>query len=119
MKCTGSFVAAQAGVLDGRTATVNHIEFEWIKKRYPKVNWVLEQWVVDGNIWTGSGAVAGMDMAAHWIKEKYGEKVMTAAALGLDFEPRDINASLTVLPKRYDANGKQTSAHLYEWYDKY
>ncbi|KAI1182227.1 class I glutamine amidotransferase-like protein [Nemania serpens] len=117
--CTGSFVAALAGVLDGKKATINHIEYEWVKKRFPKVNWTLEQWVVDGNLWTGSGAVAGMDMVAHWIKEKYGEKVMTAGALGLDFEPRDINAFLTVLPKRFDANGKQISAHVYEWYDKY
>ncbi|KAI1111280.1 class I glutamine amidotransferase-like protein [Nemania sp. NC0429] len=117
--CTGAFVAALAGVLDGKSATINHVEYEWVKKRFPKVNWKIEQWVVDGNIWTGSGAVAGMDMVAHWMKEKYGEKVMTAGALGLDFEPRDVNAQLTVLPKRYDANGKQIPSHVYRWYDEY
>ncbi|KAI1290511.1 class I glutamine amidotransferase-like protein [Xylaria venustula] len=118
--CTGAYVAALAGVLDGKTATINHIEFEWVKKQLPKVNWTMEkQWVVDGNLWTGSGAVAGMDMVAHWIKEKYGFDVLTAGAQGLDYEPRDIDGLLTVLPKRYDANGKQISTHVFKHYDEY
>ncbi|KAI1748180.1 class I glutamine amidotransferase-like protein [Xylaria castorea] len=118
--CTGSFVAALSGVLDGKNATINHIEYEWVKKRFPQVKWTMEkQWVVDGNLWTGSGAVAGMDMMAHWIKENFGHDVLTAGALGLDFEPRDIDGLLTVLPKRYDANGKQISTHVYKHYDKY
>ncbi|KAI1358323.1 class I glutamine amidotransferase-like protein [Xylaria arbuscula] len=118
--CTGAYVAALAGVLDGKKATVNHIEFEWIKKRFPKVQWSMDkQWVVDGQIWTGSGASAGMDMVAHWIKENYGLDVLTAGALGLDFEPRDIDGLFTVLPKRYDANGKQISTHVYKHYAEY
>ncbi|RYC56900.1 hypothetical protein CHU98_g9310 [Xylaria longipes] len=118
--CTGAFVAALAGVLDGKNATINHVEYEWVKKRLPQVKWTMEkQWVVDGNLWTGSGAVAGMDMMAHWIKEKYGHDVLTVGALGLDFEPRDIDGLLTVLPKRYDANGKQISTHVYKHYDEY
>ncbi|KAI1733980.1 class I glutamine amidotransferase-like protein [Xylaria scruposa] len=118
--CTGAFVAALAGVLDGKNATINHVEYEWVKKRFPQVKWTVEkQWVVDGNLWTGSGAVAGMDMVAHWIKESFGHDVLTAGALGLDYEPRDIDGLLTVLPKRYDANGKQISTHVYEYYDEY
>ncbi|KAI3333156.1 class I glutamine amidotransferase-like protein [Ustulina deusta] len=118
--CTGAFVAASAGVLDGKNATINHIEFEWVKKRFPQVKWTMEkQWVVDGNLWTGSGAVAGMDMMAHWIKESFGLEVMTAGALGLDFEPRDIDGLLTILPKRYDASGNQISTHVYKHYDEY
>ncbi|KAI0101349.1 class I glutamine amidotransferase-like protein [Nemania sp. FL0031] len=117
--CTGAYVAALAGVLDGKNATINHVEYEWVKKRFPQVKWTLKQWVVDGNIWTGSGAVAGMDMFAYWIKENFGQDVMTAGAMGLDFEPRDINGFLTVLPKRYDADGKQISTHVYKYYDQY
>lgn len=119
LKCTGAFVAALAGVLDGKNATINHVEYEWVKKRFPQVKWTMEQWVVDGNIWTGSGAVAGMDMVSHWIKENYGLDVLTAGALGLDFEPRDVDGLFTVLPKRYDANGKQISTHVYKHYDEY
>ncbi|KAI0424311.1 class I glutamine amidotransferase-like protein [Xylaria sp. FL1042] len=118
--CTGAYVAALAGVLDGKNATINHVEYEWVKKRFPKVKWTTEkQWVVDGNLWTGSGAVAGMDMMAHWIKENFGFDVLTVGAMGLDYEPRDIDGLLTVLPKRYDANGKQISTHVFKYYDEY
>ncbi|KAI8627098.1 class I glutamine amidotransferase-like protein [Xylariaceae sp. FL1651] len=118
--CTGAFVAALAGVLDGKNATINHVEYAWVKQRFPDVKWTMEkQWVVDGNLWTGSGAVAGMDMFAYWINKNYGLDVLTAGAMGLDYEPRDIDGLLTVLPKRYDADGKQISTHVYKYFDHY
>lgn len=90
--CTGSFVAASAGVLDGKRATINNLEYEWVKYRFPNVSWTKDtKWVVDGDIWTAAGAVAGMDMFSHWLKEKYGKEISTWSAAGLDFEPRDIN----------------------------
>jgi transcriptional regulator GlxA family with amidase domain len=111
--CTGSSVVASTGVLDGKSATINNIEYAHTKKQYPKVNWTKEKkWIVDGNIWTGSGAVAGMDMMAHWLKENYGLGVLTAGAAGLDFEPRDVQGGLdTVLEQRYDEGGKRLSPH--------
>ncbi|KAL4811754.1 class I glutamine amidotransferase-like protein [Aspergillus spinulosporus] len=112
--CTGAAVVAQTGVLDGKAATVNKIEFNWIKQKYPAVKWTkAKNWVVDGNIWTGSGAVAGMDMVAHWIKENYGLDVLTEAARSLDFEPRDVDGLFTVLPPRFDANGRRVASHVF------
>jgi transcriptional regulator GlxA family with amidase domain len=71
--CTGASVIASAGVLDGKRATVNNIEYDWVRKRWPKINWTREKkWIIDGNIWTGSGAYAATDMVAHWLKENYG-----------------------------------------------
>ena len=65
--CTGASALATTGVLDGKNATVNHVEFNYVKRTFPKVKWSKEkQWVVDDNIWTAGGAVAGMDMLAHW-----------------------------------------------------
>ncbi|RYP66291.1 hypothetical protein DL771_007873 [Monosporascus sp. 5C6A] len=117
--CTGAAVAASTGALDGRNATVNHVEYEWVKRRYPKVNWSREtKWVVDGNIWTASGAVAGMDMAAHWLKEKFGLDVLTEAAISLDYEPRNAEGLFEVFPKRYDSNGKQISTHEHSYHDQ-
>ncbi|KAH8691164.1 class I glutamine amidotransferase-like protein [Talaromyces proteolyticus] len=108
--CTGAAVLASTGVLDGKNATINNLEYEWATKAYPKVKWTKEKkWVVDGNIWTGSGAVAGMDMFAHWFKESFGFDMLIEAAKGLDYEPRDINGLFKVFPPRYDENGKQLS----------
>lgn len=114
--CTGSFVAAQAGVLDGKTATINNVEVGWVSQKYPKVNWTLDtKWVVDGNIWTAAGAVKGMDMAAHWLKEKYGDDVFRMSTLGLDHEPKNQDGFTETLPPRYDASGKQLPSHLFNY----
>lgn len=112
--CTGAAMVASTGVLDGRNATINNQEYNWVTKKYPKVKWSKEtKWMIDGNIWTGSGAVAGMDMLAFWLKENYGMDVLRAGAAVLDFEPRDHEGVQNVLDKRYDANGKQLSTHIY------
>ena len=112
--CTGSAVVAATGALDGRRATVNNLEFNWVKKKYPTVNWTKEKkWIIDGNIWTGSGAVAGMDMVAHWIKETFGLDILTQAALSLDFEPRDVDGLFNVLPQRFDSAGNKISTHVF------
>lgn len=112
--CTGSHVAALAGVLDNKNATINHLEYNWIKTNLPKVNWTNEKkWVVDGNIWTSAGALAGMDMMAHWLQKNYGLAVLTQGALVLDYEPRNVDGILDVLPERYDINGKRISTHIF------
>lgn len=98
--CTGAAHVAATGVLDGKNATVNNHALDWVKKEYPDVKWTKDtKWVVDGNIWTGGGAVAGMDMFAHWMKESFGEDILAVAVSGIDFEPRDINGSTYALPK--------------------
>ncbi|KAK5098842.1 hypothetical protein LTS08_006220 [Lithohypha guttulata] len=112
--CTGAAMVASTGILDGRNATVNNQEFNWVKKEYPNVKWTKDtKWIVDDNIWTGSGAVAGMDMMAYWLKETYELDVLRAGAAVLDYEPRDVEGVQNVLPKRYDASGKQISTHIF------
>lgn len=112
--CTGAAVIAAAGVLDGRNATINNLEYNWVVKQYPAVKWTkAKKWVVDRNIWTGSGAVAGMDMFAHWVKESFGLPVLRQGSLALDYEPRDIDGLFTVLAPRFDSSGKQISTHVF------
>jgi transcriptional regulator GlxA family with amidase domain len=112
--CTGASALATTGVLDGRKATTNHVEYNWIKAEHPRVHWTRDtKWVVDGNIWTAAGAVAGMDMFAHWISTEFGADVLRAATMGLDYEPRDIHGLHTVLPQRYDSTGNQVSTHVF------
>jgi transcriptional regulator GlxA family with amidase domain len=116
--CTGAAVAAYAGVLDGKNATINHSVIKRMEKLYPKVKWTMDtKWVVDGNIWTAGGAVAGMDMVAHWMKQTYGTEVLTVGTMALDFEPRDVNGVLNVIPQRFDASGKQIHSHVFRFHD--
>ncbi|KAM0708144.1 hypothetical protein Q7P35_004794 [Cladosporium inversicolor] len=113
--CTGAYALATTGLLDGMNATVNNSEFNQIAAEFPRVKWSREKkWVVDGNIWTSGGAMAGMDMIAHWIKETFGLDVLTAGARCLDYEPRDIDGMHTVIPQRYDSEGKHVSTHFFK-----
>lgn len=49
--CTGAAVVAATGVLDGKRATVNNLEYNWIKERYPNVKWRKgKKWVIDGHL---------------------------------------------------------------------
>jgi putative intracellular protease/amidase len=50
--CVAAFVAAQAGILDGKTATGPRGLLPQLKEKYTHVKWITKRWAVDGNIWT-------------------------------------------------------------------
>ena len=58
-------------------------------------------------------SVAGMDMFAYWLEKSFGKDVMIAGAMGMDYEPREINGMIGVVPLRYDAEGKQISTTVF------
>ncbi|KAH7323299.1 putative ThiJ/DJ-1 [Rhizoctonia solani] len=79
--CSGSWILAALGLLDGKRATSNKSLFNEIKKTTNStVQWVAKaRWVVDGNIWTSSGVTAGQDMAYEFMKTVAGLEFATAA----------------------------------------
>ncbi|KAE8376145.1 class I glutamine amidotransferase-like protein [Aspergillus bertholletiae] len=86
--CTGSGLAALAGVLDGRKATSNKMVFHEMKALRPQVDWVPRaRWVTDGNIWTASGVTAGIDLTLAWVAEVYGKDRATAIANEIEHTP--------------------------------
>ncbi|GAP92358.2 putative dj-1 family protein [Rosellinia necatrix] len=71
--CTGAGLAAKSGVLDGRKATTNKSAWATITSYGPNTTWVSPaRWVVDGNIWSSSGATAGLDLTFAWIEHIWG-----------------------------------------------
>ncbi|KAJ3026696.1 hypothetical protein HDV00_011648 [Rhizophlyctis rosea] len=95
--CTGSTLAARAGVLDGRRATSNKAAWSYVTSRNVSepgvVQWVPKaRWVVDGKFWTSSGVQAGMDMAHAFVAHIYGETVANTTSTSMEYEPhRDPN----------------------------
>jgi transcriptional regulator GlxA family with amidase domain len=77
--CTGSFLLAQAGLLDGRRATTHWAFAAELAKRFPKVNVdPAPIWVQDGNYYTSAGVTAGIDLSLALLEEDHG------AALALE-----------------------------------
>ncbi|KAL5340839.1 class I glutamine amidotransferase-like protein [Aspergillus crustosus] len=84
--CTGSALAAKAGVLDGKKATTNKRAFKEVTAWREDVEWVARaRWVVDGNVWTSSGVSAGIDVILAWIGSVYGEEVARGIAVGFEY----------------------------------
>ena len=69
--CTGAFVLAEAGLLDGKTATTHWAAQDAFRRRYPRVRVLPEQIVVDhGRICTSGGATSFLTLTAYLV-EKY------------------------------------------------
>jgi len=79
--CTGTFLLAEAGLLDGRTATTHWSRAAELARRYPKVRVEEDRiWVRDGRIYTSAGVSAGMDLALALVEEDLGAEVALAVA---------------------------------------
>ena len=74
--CTGAFVLARAGLLDGRRATT-HWEFaKELAMRFPKINVDSDPiWTCDGNIYNSAGATSGIDLCLALVEEDHGNKL--------------------------------------------
>ena len=79
--CVGSFLLAQAGLLNGRRATTHWKFGRELAVRHPSVRVEHEPlWVKDGNIYTCAGISAGIDLALAWVEEDCGAGLAHEAA---------------------------------------
>lgn len=79
--CTGSFVLAAAGILDGRRATTHWLHLESLRARYPAVHVVDEGiYVRDGSVWTSAGVTAGIDLTLALVEEDHGHALAMRVA---------------------------------------
>jgi len=79
--CTGAFILAEAGLLDGRRATTHWNHARHLQARFPKVK-VEEDliFIIDGPVWTSAGVTAGIDLALAMIEQDLGADVARAVA---------------------------------------
>jgi transcriptional regulator GlxA family with amidase domain len=74
--CSGAFMLAQAGLLDGRRATTHWGRTRQFLEAYPQVKLDPDQiFVRDGHIWSSAGITAGIDLALAMVAEDFGEEV--------------------------------------------
>jgi transcriptional regulator GlxA family with amidase domain len=71
--CTGAFLLAGAGLLNGRRATTHWAHAEQLAHRYPSVHVESDRiFVQDGPVWSSAGVTAGIDLALALIEDDYG-----------------------------------------------
>ena len=79
--CTGSFVLAEAGLLDGRAATTHWAFCEDLARRFPAVSVQSDPiFVRDGAVYTSAGATAGVDLVLALVEEDFGRRLALAVA---------------------------------------
>lgn len=87
--CTGAFVLAAAGLLDGRPATTHWMYAPTLAKRYPSVHVdPRELFVDDGDVLTSAGTAAGIDLCLHIVRSDHGNEAAGALARRLVVPPR-------------------------------
>lgn len=87
--CSGAFVLAAAGVLDGRRATSHWFHAEQLRAAYPQVTVDSDVLFVDeGDIVTSAGTAAGIDACLHLVRRELGAQVATRIARRMVVPPQ-------------------------------
>ena len=86
--CTGAFVLAAAGLLDGRRATTHWRHTDELARRYPLVAVEPDVLYVDsGDVLTSAGSLAGIDLCLHLVRRDFGARVANHVARRLVMPP--------------------------------
>lgn len=86
--CTGAFVLAAAGLLDGRRATTHWLNAAAMAERYPMVEVDSDVlFVGDGPVWTSAGTAAGIDLCLHLVRLAHGAEVAGIVARSMVTAP--------------------------------
>ena len=79
--CSGAFILAEAGLLDGRRATTHWLGIRHLQRHYPLVRVEPDAiFVRDGNVYTSAGVTAGIDLALALVEEDLGHEAALAVA---------------------------------------
>ncbi|MNR28135.1 HTH-type transcriptional regulator CdhR [compost metagenome] len=79
--CSGTFLLAQAGLLDGRRAATHWVMAEWFERMYPEVELDQEAiFVQQQSVWTSAGISAGIDLALALVEADGGREVAMQVA---------------------------------------
>ena len=79
--CSGAFLLAAAGLLDGRHATTHWADCAQLEKDYPHVSVEPDAiYVHDGNVWTSAGVTAGIDLSLALVADDHGRQAAAVVA---------------------------------------
>jgi AraC family transcriptional regulator, transcriptional activator FtrA len=114
--CTGAFVLAAAGLLDGRRATTHWMHAGLLAERYPRVRVDPEVLYIDeGTVLTAAGKAAGMDLCLHLVRLDHGMAVANDLARRLVVAPHRPGGQAQFIPTPVPNGREHALSDLLPW----
>ena len=114
--CSGAFVLAATGLLNGRRATTHWKFSDKLNKLYPQINVESDVLYVDEeDILTSAGGAAGIDLCLHIIRKDFGTVVANNVARHLVVSPHREGGQAQFIDKPVGEEAHPWLAHLLEW----
>ncbi|KFI05290.1 transcriptional regulator FtrA [Massilia sp. BSC265] len=114
--CSGSFVLAHAGLLDGKRATTHWRYLDRLAQDFPRVD--VQQgvlYVEDGGIVTSAGSAAGLDMLLHLVRSDYGLELAGRVAQRLVIPAHRDGDQAQLVARPLPSPGEDGIARLMDW----
>lgn len=116
--CSGTFVLAEAGLLEGRAATTHWMHADELASRYPTVTVDPTVLYVHDDIWTSAGSSAGLDMCLELVRQDYGAAVANEVARRIVTPPHRAGGQAQYIRSITPA-GAQPRRDVQEWARRY
>jgi AraC family transcriptional activator FtrA len=114
--CSGVFVLAAAGVLDGKTVTTHWRYAAILQQRYPQISVQPDALYVDeGQVITSAGSAAGLDMLLHLVRRDYGSAMANRVAQRLVLPPHREGGQAQFVPRPMPQDESGRLAKLMDW----
>ena len=114
--CSGVFILAAAGVLDGKRATTHWRYAERLAQRYPAISVEADALYVDeGNLITSAGSAAGLDMLLHLVRRDHGARIGNKVAQRLVTAPHREGGQAQFVPRPMAKDEAGRLAGLMDW----
>jgi AraC family transcriptional activator FtrA len=114
--CSGVFVLAAAGVLDGRSATTHWRYADLLARKYPSISVRPDELYVDeGQVVTAAGSAAGLDMLLHLVRKDHGAKIANRVAQRLVLPPHRDGGQAQFVPRPMPVDEAGRLSRLMDW----
>src|SRR5215468_4693793 len=118
--CSGAFVLAATGLLDGRRATTHWRYAAELAQMYPRIKVEPDVLYVDeGDLLTSAGSAAGIDLCLHIVRKDFGESVASQVARRLVVYPHRDGGQAQFVERAVPKEGNPWLSALLEWAEKH
>lgn len=96
--CTGAFILAEAGLLDGKRVTTHHRSLDLLQRLYPALNVVGGRFIDEGSVLTAGGVSSGIDLSIHLVRKLLGPEAERYVVETVEWPPGYFRISDTRKP---------------------